>query len=102
MDFKYKITKFDSENKLVVVVYEDESWAEIRLVEPLPATLEELDKIVSLHTAPVEVMEARQNVTADLSFIQNAVDTERTTERFRINPIATAMPVQVPSLEVTL
>lgn len=100
MDFKYKITKFDKENKLVVVVYEDESWAEIRLVEPFPATLEDFDKLVSMHTAPVEVMQARQNTTADLSFIESAVDSERTAERFSITPIAA--PIQVPSIEVTL
>jgi hypothetical protein len=102
MDFKYKITKFDNENKLVVVVYEDDSWAEIRLVEPFPATLEEFDRIVSLHTAPVEVMEARQNTTADLSFIENAVDSERTSKRFKINPSTTTMLNPLPSVEVTL
>lgn len=86
MEFKYKITKFDSENKIVVVVFEDESWAEIRLFNPLPSTIEELEKIISTYTAPKEMIEAQKSPSADLSYIEPLVDVERTAERFSLMP----------------
>jgi hypothetical protein len=58
MQFKYKITKFDAENNIVVVTFEDGSWAEIKLVNPLPANIEALEKIISMYTVPKEAIEA--------------------------------------------
>lgn len=84
MDFKYKITKFDSENKTVVVVFDDGNWAEIRLANPLPANIEELEKIIKRYTAPKEAIEAQLAPSADLSYIEPLIDVERTAERFSI------------------
>ena len=95
MEFKYKITKFDAENKIVVVVFDDSSWAEIRLANPLPATVEELEKIIKTYTAPKEVIEAQQAPSADLSYIESLVDVERTAERFSIAP--QPLPPVVPT-----
>ena len=86
MEFKYKITKFDAENKTVVVVFDDGAWAEIRLANPLPATVEELEKIISTYTAPKEVIEAQLAPSADLSYIDALIDIERTAERFSLTP----------------
>jgi hypothetical protein len=102
MDFTYKITKFDAENKLVVVTFEDGHWAEIALKNPIPTNLEELDVVVSLFTAPFEVMEARANTTIDLSFIEKAIDTERTAPRLRLNPLPVAAPQPLNSPQVIL
>ena len=102
MEFKYKITKFDDENKVVVVSYEDGNWAEIRLTNPLPATVEELEDIIKRYTAPVEVIEAQKAPSADLSYIEPLVDVERTAERFSLAtlaqpPVPTVEPVAAPA-----
>jgi hypothetical protein len=86
MEFKYKITKFDAENKTVVVVFDDGAWAEIRLANPLPPTIEDLEKIIKTYTAPKEVIEAQLAPSADLSYIDALIDIERTAERFSLTP----------------
>lgn len=82
MDFKYKITKFDNENKTIVVAFDDGHWAEIRLTNPLPANLDELAKVVRQYTAPKEAIEAQIAPTADLTYIEPLIDVELTAERF--------------------
>lgn len=84
MQFKYKITKFDAENNFVVVVFEDGAWAEIKLANPLPANIEDLEKIISMYTAPKEAIEAQIAPTADLSYINSFVEVERTANRFSL------------------
>lgn len=84
MQFKYKITKFDAENNFVWVVFDDGSWAEIKLANPLPASIEDLEKIISMYTAPKEAIEAQTAPTADLSYINSFVEVERTANRFSL------------------
>lgn len=86
MEFKYKITKFDAENKTVVVTFDDGHWAEIRLANPLPPNIEALEEIIKQYTAPKEVIEAQLAPSADLSYIEPLIDVERTAERFSIMP----------------
>lgn len=93
MQFKYKITKFDKENKLLVVVYDDGHWAEIRLANPLPPNIEALEKIIKTYTAPKEVIEAQLAPSADLSYIDSLVDEERTAERFSLAPPPMGEPI---------
>jgi hypothetical protein len=83
-ELKYTITKFDQENKIVVVTFADGGWAEIGLTNPLPKNIEELEDVIKRFTSPVEALEARTNPDADLSYIDPLVGTERTTERLRL------------------
>jgi hypothetical protein len=102
MEFKYKVTKFNLAEKLLTVVFEDGGWAEIRLVEPFPASMQDVDKIVAEYTASIDDMEAKLNTTADLSFIESAIDVERTGQRRRINPIREIQYILKDSPEVVL
>jgi hypothetical protein len=83
--FKYTITKFDSENKIVVVTFDDGAWTEIRLVSPLPKDLNELEEIIKRFTPPVEALQAKIDTT-DLSYIDPLVGKEATTNRLRMTP----------------
>lgn len=87
MEFKYKITKFDNENKTIVVTFDDGHWAEIRLTNPVPPTIEDLEKIIKQYTAPVEVIEAQLAPSADLSYIDSLIGVERSAERFSLKPV---------------
>lgn len=89
MEFTYRITKFDSVNKLITVVFDDGHWADIVLANPLPENVEQLEKIIRMYTPTVEVMEARTAPSADLSYINELVEVERTTNRMSI-PIVLA------------
>lgn len=95
IDFSYTITKFDEVNKIVTVSYEDGQWADIRLHEPLPTTIEQFDDIVRNFTAPYEHMQARVS-NADLSFISSNVGMRRTTPRLRLR-LDTGEPAQMPN-----
>lgn len=79
--FKYTITKFDTENKLVVVTFDDGGWAEINLINPLPKNLSELEDLIKRFTAPKEAIEARINPDADLSYIDQLIGVEKECER---------------------
>jgi transcriptional regulator with GAF, ATPase, and Fis domain len=83
-ELKYYITKFDEENKLIDVVFQDGNWAQIRLVKPFPSNIEELEQLIKTFASPVEVIEARQDTEADLSFINSLLNVEQTCERFSI------------------
>lgn len=107
IDLKYKITKFDSENKVVVVTFEDGGWAELRLTNPLPKNVDELETIIRQFAAPVEAIEARTNPDTDISYIYDLVDVERTTTRHTLTPTPTATetatpPVIDPAVEANL
>jgi hypothetical protein len=86
-DLNYTITKYDAENKIVDVVFSDNGWASIHLREPLPTNKEELEKIIKQFAAPVEVIQAREDTSVDLSYIAPLVGTQYTTTRFSVtNP----------------
>jgi len=89
-DLKYTITKYDAENKIVDVVFSDNGWANIHLREPLPTNKEELEKIIKQFASPIEVIQAREDTSVDLSYITPLVGTQYTTTRFSVkNPDAT-------------
>lgn len=80
---KYTITEFSDAEKLVSVTFADGSWAKIRLMAPLPTSIEELDALVKQYASPVEHVQAMQAPT-DLSFIAAAVGVEREVARFSV------------------
>jgi hypothetical protein len=86
IDLKYTITKFDNQTKTVTVTFEDGSWAEIRLSNPLPKNIDELEAIIRQYAAPVEAIEAQTMPDFDISYIEQLVGNERTTTRFQLNP----------------
>lgn len=87
MKFKYKITKFDKENNLLSVVFDDGGWADIGLRNPLPKNIKELESIIKQFTAPKETIEARVSPDADLSYIEEIIGIEKESDRFSlINP----------------
>jgi hypothetical protein len=89
-DLKYTITKYDAENKILDVVFSDNGWASIHLREPLPTNKEELEKIIKQFASPIEVIQAREDTSVDLSYIAPLVGTQYTTTRFSVtNPDAT-------------
>ena len=89
-DLKYTITKYDAENKIIDVVFSDNGWANIHLREPLPTNKEELEKIIKQFASPIEVIQAREDTSVDLSYIAPLVGTQYTTTRFSVtNPDAT-------------
>jgi hypothetical protein len=85
-NFKYTITKFDAENKLIVVTFDDGAWAELRLTNPLPKDIISLEDHIKRFTAPKEAIEAQLNPDADLSYINTLVGVEKECERFSLNP----------------
>lgn len=84
IDLKYTITKFDDVNKLVTVTFDDGGWAEIRLTNPLPKNIEDLENIIKQFSAPIEAIEAQNNPDTDLSYIQDQVGIEKITTRNRL------------------
>lgn len=103
MQFKYKITKFDIERKIIVVTFDDGSWAEILLANPLPPNVEELEKIIRMYTAPKEVIEAQTAPSADLSYIESLIDVERSAERLSLKPnLDGPVPNLIDSIPVTV
>jgi hypothetical protein len=87
--FKYKITAFDNDKKLVTVEFADQSWATVALVVPLPIDLDELGALVSVYTQPAEHEEAVEDKNADLSFIAKNIGVEQETNRRRMQPKVT-------------
>lgn len=85
-DLKYTITKFDNENKSLVVTFENEGWAELRLTKPLPKNINELEALIKQFAAPIEAIEAQTNPDVDLSYINDLLGAERVTQRFQLNP----------------
>lgn len=81
MDLKYTISKFDSETRVVTVTFENDGWAEIRLTNPLPKNIGELERLIKQFAAPLEAMESPD---ADLSYINALVGNEQTTTRFSL------------------
>lgn len=83
-DLKYTITKFDNENKVLIVTFENEGWAELRLTNPLPKNIEELEKLIKQFAAPIEAVEAQTNPDVDLSYIDSLVGANQITSRFQL------------------
>jgi hypothetical protein len=84
--FNYTISEFNSDTKTLKVDFDDGSWAQIQLREPLPTTQQEIDDIVKHYTASKEVIEAR-NSPANLDFIHSMVGKERTANRHSMSPV---------------
>lgn len=105
-NLKYTITKFDPTAKQLDVQFDDGSWAHIQLRTPLPTNQQELEDIIRQFAASVEVVEAK-TADVDLSFVNNLVNTQQTTQRYSITnptgkpdpnaPISGQMPPQMPS-----
>lgn len=87
-DLKYTVTKFDRDNKFLVVTFEDGGWAQIQLLAPFPKTEADIDALVRQYAPPVEVLEA-QTAYVDLSFLEAMIGTERIAQRRYLNPPAT-------------
>lgn len=86
-DLNYTITNWDTENKILDVVFADNGWANIHLREPLPSNQQELEKIIRQFAAPIEAIEARTNPSVDLGYIAGLVGKQYTTTRFSVmNP----------------
>lgn len=96
--FKYTITKFDKDLKIIVVNFEDGGWAEIGLTTPLPKNIDELESIIKRFTAPIEAIQAQMNPDADISFINSLIGVEKETERLSINQNQVEMEID-PELE---
>ena len=105
IDLKYTITKFDNENKIVTVAFENGEWAELKLVNPLPKNIQELESIIKNFAAPIEAIEARTNPDADLSYIDSLLGTEITTTRKQLTPVPSKPAVEPeidPEVEANL
>lgn len=96
---KYTITKFDNELKQIDVVFEDGSWAQVRLVVPLPKSITELEDIIKQFAAPVEAIEAQKNSDVDLTYITAFVGTPRECERLSLNKPTANAPGQEQQLD---
>ena len=88
MDLTYTIRSFDDVNKVVLVDYDDGSWAEIRLTKPLPKTREDLEKIIKRFARPIESMLATIDPDADLSYISDLIGNTQTCSRFSVSKIS--------------
>jgi hypothetical protein len=100
--FKYTITKFDASLNLIVVVFDDGSWTEIRLANPLPKNIGALESLIKQYTPTKETMDALQAPDADLSYIAPLVGVEKECERLSL---ASPKPEQKeldPELEANL
>lgn len=87
---KYKITKFDNQLKIVDVSFDDGTWAQLRLSNPLPKNQQDLEMLIKDYAAPIEAIQAQQSPDADLSYIENLVDKEfETTRKSLFNPEVT-------------
>lgn len=84
--FKYTITKFDKQLNLIVVVFDDGQWAELRLANPLPKNIEDLETLIKRYTPAKETIDALQTPDADLSYIDSLVGVEKECERFSFTP----------------
>lgn len=89
--FNYTITEFDKELKTIKVDFDDGTWAQIQLREPIPTTQQEIDDIVKHYTASLEIMNTRKT-EANLDFISDMVGKERTAERHSLSA-----PIGVPN-----
>ena len=80
-ELTYVITKFDETTKTIDVSFDDNSWAQLRLKNPLPKNKEELDFLIKDFAEPIEAIQARQAPDADLSYISAMVNQAQTTTR---------------------
>jgi hypothetical protein len=103
MDLKYTISKFDIQKRVVTVTFENDGWAEIRLTNPLPQNIGELERIIKQYTAPLEAVESPD---ADLSYINALVGNEQTTTRLSLkkeNGSSSNQPLELdPEVEANM
>ena len=104
IDLEYTITKFDKENKLVVAVFADGGWAEVRLTNPLPKNITELEEIIKQFAPPKEAIEAKVAPDADLSYIDEVINKPRKCSRYVLRPEIPMIeePVFDPELDAKL
>ena len=100
--FKYTITKFDKQLNLIVVVFDDGQWAELRLANPLPKNIEDLETLIKRYTPAKETIDALQTPDADLSYIDSLVGVEKECDRLLLIPPKEEEPKLDPELEANL
>lgn len=99
---KYKITKFDRENLTITAVFpEEKTWAEVRLANPLPKNVDELEDIIRRFASPREAIEARINPDSELSYIDPLIEVERECERYSLDPEKIAQQID-PEVEADI
>lgn len=94
MDFKYTITNFDIDKRVVSVAFADGGHADIPLIVPFPSTPEQLDAIVRNYAKPVQQIDAERADPTALTFIQDLIDTERVTSRIGSVVIEAPPPIK--------
>ena len=95
-ELKYVITKFDETTKTIDVSFDDNSWAQLKLQNPLPKNKTELDFLIKDFAEPIEAIQARQTPDADLSYISAMVNqTQTTTRKSLANPEASEIDPEV-------
>lgn len=77
---RYRIREYDPAQRILIVDFDDGGWADIRLQEPLPTTIEELDELIAERTDHVEHIEARARPFDD-SLVSKLVGKTRTAPR---------------------
>ena len=95
---KYKITKFDTQLKMIDVSFDDGTWAQLRLSNPLPKNQQDLENLIRDYAAPIEAIQAQQNPDADLSYIENLVDKEFETTRKSLSAPKAVMNIDEEAL----
>ena len=95
--FKYTITKFDKQLNLIVVVFDDGQWAELRLANPLPKNVEDLETLIKRYTPAKETIDALHAPDADLSYIDSLVGVEKECKRFSFT--STSQPEEEEMLD---
>lgn len=97
IDLEYTITKFDKDINTVVVAFADGAWAEIRLSNPLPKDITELENIIKQFAPSKEAIESRTNPDADLSYIDQFISVPRSCPRLSLVP---ELLPEAPEIEV--
>lgn len=103
LDLKYTITNFDANTSTLTVEFAEGGWASIRLATPLPQNIEELSTIIKQFAQPVEAIQAQTEPDADLSYIDNLIGIEQTTERYSIEAVTSQNAPEVdPEIDAAL
>ena len=80
--FEYTVKGYDSNMKIIHVVFDDGSWAKIPLPVPLPENQDQLDMVVRSFTPPKEILDARQAPVDSAAFINDLIGQTLKAERF--------------------
>lgn len=98
--FQYEITNFDREKMTLHVVFDDNTWADIRLAVPLPRNVQELEEIIKRFTATKQQVEAMTTPDADISYIDSLIGTRMECER--LSTFVLDDPIENRANEVSL